>query len=68
MGRSPTTMVEWPSEKNSPAAKGLALLHELARHIVDGRDVVGIEGVAKTEAVGQESRCRAVLEYGRGRR
>ena len=32
----------------------LALLHQLARDVVDGRDVVGIDGVAKAERVGEE--------------
>ena len=31
-----------------------ALLHQLARHVVDRRDVVGIDRVAQPERVGQE--------------
>ena len=32
----------------------LAFLHELARDVVDGGDVVGVDGVAQAEAVGEE--------------
>ena len=51
-----TTTVEWPSEKNRPSAdRPLALLHQLARDVVDGGDVVGIDRVAQPEAVGEEA-------------
>ena len=36
----------------------LALLHQLAHDIVDGGDVVGIEGVAQAEHVGEERRAK----------
>ena len=50
-----TTMVEWPSEKKKPTAVGLlAFLHQLADDVVDGGDVVGIEGVPQAERVGEE--------------
>ena len=50
-----TTTVEWPSEKiEAGRERALALLHQLARHIVDGGDVVGVDRVAQPEAVGQE--------------
>ena len=42
-------------EKEADADRPLALLHQLARHVVDRRDMVGIDGVAQTERVGQES-------------
>ena len=41
-------------EEEADADRPLALLHQLARHIVDRRDVVGIDGVAKPERIGQE--------------
>ena len=46
-----TTMVEWPSEKKYPKANGRGwsvpspLVHHLAGGVVDGRDVVSVEGV-----------------------
>ena len=53
----PTTIVECPSEKNKPDRHGsLAFLHQLARYVVDRRDVVGVEGVPQPEGIGQESR------------
>ena len=33
----------------------LALLHQLAGGVVDGGDMVGIDGVAQPEAVGEEA-------------
>jgi len=51
------TIVEWPSEKKSPAAAGrLPLLHELSRDVIDRRDMVGVHRVAETEGVGEEGR------------
>ena len=51
-------MVEWPSEKKKPTATGrLPSLHQLARHVVDRGDVVGVDGVAQAEAVGEEGRA-----------
>ena len=45
-----TTMVEWPSEKKKPDREGpLAFLHQLAHDVVDGGDVVGVEGVPQAE-------------------
>ncbi len=42
-------------EEEADADRPLALLHQLARHVVDRRDMVGIDGVAQTERIGQES-------------
>ncbi len=41
-------------EEQADAERLLALLHQLARHIVDGGDVVGVHRVAQAEAVGEE--------------
>ena len=50
-----TTIEEWPSEKKKPTESGrLPLLHQLAHDIVDRRDVVGVEGVAQPEHIGEE--------------
>ena len=38
------------ADRNRP----LAFLHQLARHVVDRRDVVGIDRVAQAERVGEE--------------
>jgi hypothetical protein len=32
------------------------LLHQLARHVVDGRNMIGIDGVAQPERVGEQRR------------
>ena len=48
--------MEWPSEKKNPTAIGhQAFLHQLACDIVDSCDVIGVEGVAQPEAIGEES-------------
>ena len=39
-------------EKQADSDRLLALLHELAGDIVDGRDVIGIHGVPKAESIG----------------
>ena len=36
----------------------LSLLHQLARHVVDGGNVIGIDRVAQAEAVGQQRRAQ----------
>ena len=41
-------------EEQADADRPLALLHQLARDVVDRRDMVGIDRVAKAERVGQE--------------
>ncbi len=41
-------------EEEADGNRPLALLHELARHIVDGGDVVGVHGMTQAEAVGEE--------------
>ena len=57
-----TTIVEWPSEKKYPTLSGrsrsldaLAVVHQLARGVVDRRDVVGVKGVSRTEGVGEDA-------------
>ena len=35
----------------------LAFLHQLARDVVDGRDVIGVHRVAQPEPVGQQRRA-----------
>ena len=53
----PTTIVECPSEKNRPTPTGRRpFLHQFARHIVDRRDMVGVEGVAEAETIGERRR------------
>ena len=37
----------------------LAFGHELSRRVVDGRNVVGVEGVAHAEGVGEEASAQA---------
>jgi len=44
-------------EEKSDRERAPPLLHQLARDVVDRRDVVGIEGVPEPEAVSQESRA-----------
>ncbi len=47
-------MVEWPSEKKYPTLSGrLPVMDQLAGGVVDGRNVIGIEGVAHPQRVGQ---------------
>ncbi len=47
------TIVEWPSEKKKPTLIGrLPSAHQLARGVVDRRDVIGVEGVTQAERVG----------------
>ncbi len=41
-------------EEESDADRALALLHQLARDVVDGGDMIGIDGMARAEAVGQQ--------------
>ena len=41
-------------EEEAHGHRALALLHQLAGDVVDGRDVVGVHGVPQTEAVGQQ--------------
>ena len=44
-----------PERKEEPDRVGrLALLHQLAHDIVDGRDMVGIESVPEAEHVGEQ--------------
>lgn len=45
-------------EEEADADGPLALLHQLAGYVVDRGDVVGIDGVPKTEAAGEPSRVQ----------
>ena len=46
-----------PEREKQPDRHGsLAFLHQLARYVVDRRDVVGVESVPQPERIGQESR------------
>src|SRR3977135_1698096 len=50
-------------EEQADAERPLALLHQLARDIVDGGDVIGVDGVAQAEAVGRRAeQQRLVME------
>ena len=51
----PTT-ADWPSEKKKPTPPALALLHELARDVVDRRDMVGVDRVAEAERISEQRR------------
>jgi hypothetical protein len=46
------------AEPEPDAERTSALTHELARHVVDGRDVIGVEGVPHAERV-----CRDTQPY-----
>src|SRR5215813_3481194 len=53
-------------EEQAGGQRLLAVLHELAGDVVDGRDVVGIDRVPQAEAIGQEARAeqhRMIMEY-----
>jgi hypothetical protein len=45
-------------EEEPDAERPLALLHELARRVVDRGDVIGVEGVAHAEGVGGQADAR----------
>ena len=50
-----TIASEWPSEKNKPTEnRPLAVLHQLADHIVDRRDMVGVDRVPQSKHIGEE--------------
>ena len=42
-------------EEEADRNRALALLHQLARYIVDGSDMVGIKGMPQPECVGQDT-------------
>ena len=46
-------------EEEPDAQRPLALVDELAGRVVDGRDVIGVEGVAHPERVGEDPRADA---------
>ena len=43
-------------KEEADADRALALLHELARDVVDRRDMVGVDRVAQAERIGQQRR------------
>jgi len=43
------------AEPEADAHRLLAVCHQLAGRVVDGRDVVGVEGVAHTQGVGRDA-------------
>src|ERR1700722_12576593 len=45
------------TEEEADAQRPLLLVHELARGVVDGRDVIGVEGVTHPERVGEDPRA-----------
>ena len=45
-------------KKEADRDRPLALLHQLARHVVNGRDMIGVHRVAESEGVGQERRAQ----------
>src|ERR1039458_10438477 len=45
-------------EHESDGDGALALLHELAGDVVDGRNVVGVDGVAQAERIREEGRAQ----------
>jgi hypothetical protein len=57
---------QWPSEKKKPTPTGLRPSQQLARGVVDGRDVVCVEGVAKAE--GESEAAQAGSSGGRPHR
>ena len=48
------------ARRRSRPRRALAFLHQLAHDVVDGGDVVGVEGVPQAERVGEERDARAV--------
>ena len=44
-------------EEQADADRPLALLHELARDVVDRRDMIGVDRVPKAKSVGEQSRA-----------
>ena len=51
-----TTIVRMAEREEEPDRERLlALLHQLAHDIVDGGDVVGVEGVAQAEHIGENA-------------
>ena len=44
-------------EKEANADRLLALLQELTRRVIDGRDVVGVERVSESEAVSEAAQA-----------
>ena len=53
------TMVEWPRENQNPTDSGLrsrrVVGDQLAGGVVDRRDVIGVEGMAQAEGVGEHA-------------
>ena len=42
-------------EEKADTERALSFLEQLARRVVDRRDVIGVEGVTQTEGVGERS-------------
>ena len=56
-------------EEEADGDRALAVLHQLARHVVDGRDVIGVDGVPQAQAVDDQRNAqqgRLVVERGEG--
>ena len=54
-------------KKETDADRPLAILHQFARHVIDGRDMIGIDRVPQTESIRQQCRPkqhRLVTEKG----
>ena len=45
-------------EEQADRNRALAFLHQLARDVVDGGDMVGIDGMAQAETIGQQRRAQ----------
>ena len=45
-------------EEEADGGRPLVLLHQFPRHVVDGGDVVGVDGVAQAESVGQKAQAQ----------
>jgi len=56
---SAITTVECPSEKKeSDSYRPLAILHEPSRDVVDRGDVIGVDGMAQPERIGEQRRSQ----------
>ena len=56
-------------EEEADRDRTLTFLHQLARDVVDGRDVIGIDGVAQPEPVRQQrgaEQQRLIAEHQEG--
>ena len=53
-------------EEEADGRRTLALLHQFARHIVDGGDVIGVDGMAKAKTIGEKSRAKEHRKIAKG--